>query len=74
MVEYAYKNTLSRDVLVEKENNESDTWQSEELQARVFEDENCIKLFSPIPSTKTQNPTKSQAKELIGIALRKKKK
>ncbi len=70
-VEYGYGHTAKRSVLTEKDNDNNDfAFDYEDLQARVYEDEICIKLFNPIPSTKSQNPTKSQAKELISIALR----
>jgi len=70
-VEYDYGHTAERNVRFEKEGNSSEVeYEFEELQARVFENEECIKLFNPLPSTKTNNPTKSQAKELIMIALK----
>lgn len=69
-VEYEYSNTLSRNVIVEKEKCYDKEFEIEELQAKIFENETCIKLFSPIPFTKTKNSTKSQAKELIKLALK----
>ena len=74
-VEYDYSNTADRNVLVEKESNAyvSNQWDIEELQARVYENENCIRLFDSMPYTKSKNPTKSQAKELISMALKEKK-
>jgi hypothetical protein len=69
-VEYGYNNTTDRTVLLEKNGNESNQWFYEQLQARVYIDNDCIRLFSSIPSTKTKNPTKSQAKELITKALK----
>jgi len=72
-VEYHYGNTTSREVCIEKNNNKSDSWNSEELQASVYENDELITNFNPIPSTNARNPTKSQASELIRKALKKKK-
>ena len=70
-VEYGYNDILSRNVLIEKDKNYDNGFEDETLQARVFENEICIKLFNQIPPTNTVNPTKSQAKELIKLALKK---
>ncbi len=40
------------------------------LGAQVWEGLTVIKVFSPLPYTKTANPTKTQAKELIKLALK----
>lgn len=75
-VEYDYNTKSSRSVLFEKQTQMSaaDLWTSDKLQARVYEDGKVIRLFTPIPYTKTNNPTKTQAKELITIALKEIKK
>ena len=76
-VEYYYSHSIERLVLTEK--YEEDNIKKRRaslregyynLQARVYEGENCIKLFNRMPPTKIQNPTKSQAQELISIALK----
>jgi hypothetical protein len=71
-VEYGYSHTVERSVLTEKDNDYkySEFDYDGDLQARVYENDICIRLFDSIPSTKTKNSTKSQAKELISIALR----
>lgn len=43
------------------------------LKASVSLNGTVIKEFNPLPYTKTNNPTKSQAKELITIANRENK-
>ena len=71
-VEYDYGTRSSRDVLLEKTGHKTtaDMWTHNELQARVYENGEVIRLFRPLPYTKTNNPTKTQAKELITIALK----
>lgn len=41
------------------------------IGAQVWEDLVVIKVFSVLPPTQTKNPTKTQAKELIKLALKK---
>ena len=71
-VEYDYSNTIEREILLEKQNNDNITYllDSDVLQARVYANNECIRLFNPLPYTKTNNSTKTQARELIKIALK----
>lgn len=45
----------------------------EEISAEIVRENITIKKFSKIPYTKTSNPTKTQAIELIKIALKEEK-
>lgn len=75
-IEYGYRHIAQREVLIEKNDIHAILYDidSDELQVRIFENGECIKLFETLPSTNTKNPTKSQARELLTIALREIKK
>lgn len=76
-VEYHYKHTANLEVFFEKKGNSSVPFDTSilSLQADIFENDKLIKTFDPIPYTSSaSNPTKTQAKELIKMALDKIKK